>query len=187
MIICASYLLLITCLLIYNMLKFRRGAPGPVNSALRGVQVKLMVLMFLLGLKAQIIWYYLHMCPWKVENTKKVSLANQGMDFIEVIEQTFFTYTMLTFSFGHGIIMVEMTLEEMQYAFGVPAVRFILTQIFRTILFFSYMPSFTTFVLLIYDILTVFVIGFFVYETFKRIAGCLARLQNEPMHRHIRD
>lgn len=183
-----AYLILFLSLFIYNLAKYRDGFNGLVEQVAGAIQGKLLALMFLLGFKASINWFFLGMCPWELENTRNIDLAEKAMNATQILVETFFAYMMLLIAIGYGVIKARFTMDEMGHACGLPGFRFFFTQIFGTfMLTFDFMISTFIVIMVIYDMIVLVIIGFYMNETLKRIRMCLASLQNDPLHRHIRD
>ena len=69
-----AYMCFFLALTIFNSAKFRNGVITTVDEVQCAMQVKLIVLIFLLGLKAYLNWQYLNLCPWELESAKRIYL-----------------------------------------------------------------------------------------------------------------
>ena len=68
------YMCFFFTLTIVNTAKFRNGVSGIIGEVQCSMQVKLIVLIFLLGAKAYLNWQYLNLCPWEFKSAKKIYL-----------------------------------------------------------------------------------------------------------------
>ena len=75
-------LCLFVALMIYNLAKFKDGIVGTVNEVHCAMQIKLITLLLLLGVKSYLNWYFVRLCPWELEHAKLIYLIEQLTTFI---------------------------------------------------------------------------------------------------------
>lgn len=115
-----------------------------------------------------------------------IYLIQQLTTFTETVVETFLVYITFIFTIGYGVVKIELSIQEIKFVFGLPATKFFLTQILKTLASFNVLTTLLVVILIVFDfLLMVLVIGF-MFMTLRIIKICLHYLLDEPMHRHIR-
>ena len=87
---------------------------------------------------------------------------------------------------GYSITKLELSLFEIKFVFGLPATKFFLSQIVKTLASFNVLTSLLIVIMIIFDFVVMIMIIGFMFMTLRNIKLCLHYLLDDPLHRHVR-
>ena len=100
--------------------------------------------------------------------------------------ETFLIYITFIMTIGYGIIKVELNLQEIKFVFGLPATKFFLTQILKTLASFNVLNSLLVVLMIVFNFIVMIIVIGFMFMTLRNIRMCLHYLLDDPLHRHVR-
>ena len=100
--------------------------------------------------------------------------------------ETFLIYITFIMTIGYGITKIELSLAEIKFVFGLPATKFFLSQILKTLASFNVLTSLLVVLMIVFDFVVMIIIVCFMFATLRNIKMCLHYLLDDPLHRHVR-